>query len=869
MSGPSLPLGMPATLTPVMAQYKRLKDAHPGCLLFFRLGDFYELFHDDALKAAPVLDVALTRREDVPMCGVPAHAYEAYVPKLIAANFRVAIAEQMEDPASARKRGGRALIEREVVRIITPGTLTEEGFLEARRSNYLAVLAPAGGGHGLAWVDLCEGAPRVAPVTPRTLPALLARLDPGELVAPENLAAKDGWKELLLARKSGLTLLPPARFDPANAAKHALAQYGVASLDGFGGFPAPCAAALGVLVDYVALTQKQAVPLAPPRLDAGAGVMAIDAATRRNLELTQNLSGGRPGSLVGVIDRTLTGPGARLLCEQICAPLCDESEIRRRQDRVAFFVEQAALREKLREALRACPDLPRALARLALKRGGPRDLAAVRAGLEACAALAALLDRGPARNADMEALRAGLGEFSGLCARLKKALKPELPLFARDGNFIARGYAPALDELVTLRDDSRRLIAGLQARYAAATKIANLRIRHNNVIGYHVEVTPSQADRLLNPPHGESFHHRQTLQSGVRFSTVELSELERKLSEADGRALALELQLFEELCGAVKERDAGLRLAIESLAAFDVAAGLADLAAARDWRRPVVDDSLDFDIAKGRHPVVEAALDAPFTPNGCDLGPDRRLWLVTGPNMAGKSTFLRQNALIAVLAQAGSFVPAARAKIGVVDRLFSRVGASDDLARGRSTFMVEMVETAAILNQAGERAFVILDEIGRGTATYDGLSIAWAVVEYLYHACKSRALFATHYHELTALKESLPALHCATARVREWEGRIVFLHEIADGVADRSYGIHVAQLAGLPPPVIERASRLLAGFEKKEGGVTAAPVAAESLAAPARNALPALEAALQALDPDALTPKEALEKLYELKAVGK
>ncbi|HVY12395.1 MAG TPA: DNA mismatch repair protein MutS, partial [Alphaproteobacteria bacterium] len=521
--------------------------------------------------------------------------------------------------------------------------------------------------------------------------------------------------------------------------------------------------------------------------------------------------------------------------------------------------------------LKTCPDLPRALARLSLKRGGPRDLAAIQKALEVTAQLAALLN---VQNADIERLRAGLGEHAELVDTLARALQPELPHLTRDGGFIAPNYSPALDELVTLRDDSKRHIAGLQAKYVAATRLPNLRIRYNQVIGYHVEVTPSVADRLTTPPHNETFIHRQTLQSGVRFTTTELAELERKVSEAGDKALALELEIFGALCEEVLARMETLRATSSALAALDVATALAELAVTRRWCRPQVDESAAFHIKKARHPVVEAALAAAaaqeFTPNDCDLGAESRLWLVTGPNMAGKSTFLRQNALMAVLAQMGSYVPAERAHIGVVDRLFSRVGAADDLARGQSTFMVEMVETAAILNQATEKSLVILDEIGRGTATFDGLSIAWAVVEYLYHRNQCRALFATHYHELTALQAQLPALYCASAAVREWEGKIIFLHEMKKGAADRSYGIHVAQLAGLPEGVIARASAILETLEKKEEGGKISINAASAAEFEARpREASALEKLLAALDPDALSPKEALEKIYELKKAAR
>jgi DNA mismatch repair protein MutS len=873
----SLPLDLPQSQTPMMQQYWALKKANPDCLLFFRMGDFYELFFEDAITAAPVLDVALTRRgkddgEDVAMCGVPVHAYEAYIPKLIRAGFRVAIAEQMEDPETARRRaketrGAKALVTRDIVRIITPGTLVEDSFIDGASANVLAVLTVAQGQMALAWCDLSDGQPMALTVTPDTLAHALARLTPAEIVLAEKMAEDEGLKPTLQLYREALTPLPKSRFDEGNARALAARHYGVASLDAFGDFTGVQEAALGVLIDYITLTQKQKVEtLRPPRMASETSLLAMDAATRRNLELTQSLTGTRKGSLLAAIDRTQTHAGARLLAAWLASPLTDIAAIAARQEKIAALAADAKLRRTVTDILKGLPDLPRALARLSLKRGSPRDLAAVRVSLESAAEARFTLDQAGVFKADS----AALGEHGALVEKLKTALREDLPHLARDGGFIAGGFSPALDELVSLRDDSKRLIAALQARYGQETKIPTLKIRHNNVIGYHVEVTPSQADKLLAPPFSAQFIHRQTMVSGVRFTTTELAELERKAAEAGGRALALELQLFEELVAAVMQRFEAVRGAAEALAQLDVCAGLAELAKAENWCRPQVDDSLAFHIARGRHPVVEQALRreglASFIPNDAEMGTESRLWLVTGPNMAGKSTFLRQNAIIAVLAQMGSFVPAEAAHIGVIDRLFSRVGAADDLARGRSTFMVEMMETAAILNQATAKSFVILDEIGRGTATYDGLSIAWGALEYLYHQNQSRGLFATHYHELTALRGALPKMKCATATVREHEGEIIFLHEIREGVAESSYGIHVAELAGLPAPVIQRAQGILAQLEQKGSQkVAISPAGAEAFTAPVRRAPSAVEKALAAMNPDDLSPKEALEKLYALK----
>jgi DNA mismatch repair protein MutS len=878
------PPSIPEGATPMMAQYLEIKHRHPDCLLFYRMGDFYELFFEDAAKAARALDITLTKRgkhdgDDIPMCGVPVHAAEGYLSRLIRQGFKVAVCEQTEDPVEAKKRNAKAPVRRAVVRVVTPGTLTEDTLLDARRNNYLVALGEAAGALGLAWIDLSTGDFQLQPVERGALAAALARLDPGELLVPERLLAREALADALAEWKRILSPLGNARFDSEAGRRRLEAFYGVGALDGFGSFARPELAAAGALVDYVELTQQGKLPRlgTPQRLAAGA-VMEIDAATRRNLELAQTLSGERRGSLLATIDRTVTGAGARLLAERLAAPLTDPGAIADRLDAVQFFLAAEALREDLRARLERCPDMARALQRLTLGRGGPRDLAALRDTLAETAALRAML-RGDGLSlppAEVSAAERGLGEHAALVERLVQALGPDLPLQARDGGFIAAGCSSELDELRLLRDDSRRMLAALQARYAAETGVASLKIRHNNVLGYYIEVGPNHAAKLAPP----AFIHRQTIASAVRFTTVELGEIESRIASAADKALALELQLFEALVAAVADAAEPIALAAASLARLDVAAALAALAAEGRWARPVVDDSLAFRIAEGRHPVVEAALAAgragAFVANDCDLRAGQRLWLLTGPNMAGKSTFLRQNALIAVLAQSGSFVPAESAHLGAVDRLFSRVGAADDLARGRSTFMVEMVEAAAILNQAGRRALVILDEIGRGTATFDGLSIAWACVEHLHDVNRCRALFATHYHELTALAAKLADLSCHTMRVKEWHGDVVFLHEVASGAADRSYGIHVAKLAGLPPAVIHRAEEVLATLESsRQSGALVRLADDLPLFSASRNkaeaAPPApapVAAALAAVHPDELTPKAALELVYRLKSLA-
>jgi DNA mismatch repair protein MutS len=866
--------------TPLMAQYLALKAENPDCLLFYRMGDFYELFFEDAVAASGALDITLTKRgkhngQDIQMCGVPVHAAETYLQRLIKKGFRVAVCEQMEDPAEAKRRGSKSVVRRDVIRLVTPGTLTEDSLLDARRHNYLAALAEVRGALALAWVDVSTGAFSVeAPEAP-SLPAALARLEPGELLVADRLIQDPALFETFAPWKARLTPLPAARFDSENARKRLEHLYGVAALDGFGAFSRAEVAACGVLVDYIELTQKGRIPrLAPPRREAAGAILEIDPATRRNLELHETLSGERQGSLLSVIDRTVTGAGGRLLAQRLAAPLTDPAEIARRLDAVGFLVAEEAPRKALRAMLSHAPDIERALSRLSVGRGGPRDLVGIREGLARAAEARAALDALAHLPAALTEAARDLGHHAALIERLARAIRPDPPAWTRDGGFIAEGYAPQLDELRTLRDESRRLIAGLQAKYARDTGVASLKIRHNNVLGYFIEVTATNADKM---PTGGAFHHRQTMANAVRYSTAELSELQGRIDRAADQALALELELFEDLVGEVAARAEPIALAADALARIDVAAALAELAATRRYVRPRIDESKAFAIVGGRHPVVEASLSAAhaadFVPNDCDLAASQRLWLVTGPNMAGKSTFLRQNALIAVLAQMGSFVPAESATIGIVDRLFSRVGAADDLARGRSTFMVEMLETAAILNLATDRSLVILDEIGRGTATFDGLSIAWATLEHLHETNRCRALFATHYHELTALAARLDALSPRTMRIKEWQGEVVFLHEIVPGAADRSYGIHVAKLAGLPESVVARAEEVLRTLERGEQSgamsrlVDDLPLFSAAPREAAKPAASAVEQALAAVVPDELTPLGALELIYRLKSL--
>jgi DNA mismatch repair protein MutS len=890
-AAPALPAGGERA-TPMMEQFIEIKSVNPDCLLFYRMGDFYELFFGDAEIASQALGIALTKRgkhlgEDIPMCGVPVHAADDYLQKLIALGHRVAVCAQMEDPAEARKRGSKSVVRRDVIRLVTPGTITEDKLLDPAAANFLMALGRVKGeGMALAWIDISTGAFRVLETAADRLAADVARVDPRELIVAEPVFRDPELKPAFDLIGRIVRPEPAPLFDSASATGRLARFFSVATLDGFGTFSRAELSALSGAVAYVEKTQKSGrPPLQRPERETASGLLFIDAATRANLEMLKTLSGNREGSLLKAVDRTVTGAGARLLAERLTAPLTDPAAIAARHDSIAFLLAEQDLRVSLRAGLKSAPDIARALSRLALDRGGPRDLAALRDGLAAAAEIAATFASADVP-AELAAALAALGALPGdLRAELDATLGPDLPLLKRDGGFVATGRHAGLDELRALRDQSRRVIADMQAALIEETGIRSLKIRHNNILGYHIEVTANHQDVLTGTPEARArFIHRQTMVNAMRFTTTELAELETRIANAASEALAIELALFDAMVDRAVGEAESLRAGAAALAVLDVSAASAELAERENHVRPRVDSSLDFVIEGGRHPVVELALkragEQPFVANDCDLSPESgkgpgAIWLLTGPNMGGKSTFLRQNALIAVMAQAGLFVPARAATIGVVDQLFSRVGASDDLARGRSTFMVEMVETAAILNQAGERALVILDEIGRGTATFDGLSIAWAAIEYLHEKNRARAIFATHFHEMTALAEKLPRLKNVTMKVREWEGGVVFLHEVAPGAADRSYGVQVARLAGLPAAVVERARDVLHRLENAEVArardriVDDLPLfsaVAKQAPAPAPKS-DALREALNALHPDELTPREALDALYRLKGL--
>ncbi|MGO9484684.1 MAG: DNA mismatch repair protein MutS [Rhodomicrobium sp.] len=957
MSAPSLkqkeraaePAGA-ANATPMMAQYLEVKAKHPDFLLFYRMGDFFELFFDDAVQASGALGIQLTKRgkhagEDIAMCGVPVSRADEYLQKLIRKGFRVAVAEQLEDPELAKKRGPRAVVRRDVVRLVTPGTLTEDALLVSGANNFLTAVAKAGKAvprYHLASLDISTGEFLVSETAAADLEGELLRLRPAEVLLPEDELGDAAIKRASEAAGAPLSPLSRARFTKASGERELKEAFEVAALDGLGFFTEDDLAAIGALLHYVNLTQMGERPaLRAPKREAPGALMLIDAATRASLELVRPKNEGAP-TVFSAIDRTVTAAGARELMSRLVSPSADVELINRRLDAVAAFIDDWATRERIRRVLKSTPDMSRALSRLKLKRGGPRDLGGLRDGLlaaehisemlatattlppelkEIAQALASL--SGPARSEDPltpalsprgEGVGCGLSlrrednssvlsplgerdrvrgsstsaqkdapanfpDRATLTDRLRAALGDNLPYFTRDGGFIAAGYDAALDELRQLAAGTKVVLAKLQAAYAAQTGIKTLKIQYNQVFGYFVEVSPGTAAALQAEPHAAMFRHRQTLANAVRFTTDELSALESRILNATSEALARELALFDALVGAVLAAEEAIANAAAALAALDCTAALAELAQAQNYVRPHVDGSRCFLVEGGRHPAVEQALareGCAFIGNACKLdGSGERapgFLTVTGPNMAGKSTYLRQNALIAVLAQAGSFVPAASAHIGVADRLFARIGAADDLARGRSTFMVEMTETAAILNQATRRSFVILDEIGRGTATFDGLSIAWAVLEHLHDVIFCRGLVATHYHELTRLADDLPRAANVRMAVTEWKDSIVFLHAVESGPANRSYGVQAARLAGVPKPVLARAKQVLAQLEKGAGphGPLTLPTDMPLFCAPAKSEAevaaphPVLEQ-LAALDTDNLSPREALEILYKLK----
>ncbi len=877
------------TPTPMMAQYLEKKNEYPEYLLFYRMGDFYEMFFEDAVQASKALDINLTKRgkhngQDIPMCGVPFHAYENYLSRLIKQGFKVAICEQMENPAEAKKRGSKSVVKRDVVRLVTAGTLTEDNLLDSCKHNFIMSIARQADTLGLAWLDLSTGDFYLeeAHVKGRAeisfLTATLARLCPVEIILSDSFIQDKNLFSLFNDHKKQLSILPQARYNTSNAKKNMLDYYNVASLDSFGSFSKAEILAGGVLFDYIASTQKGLVPRIEKPIKVFANeVLEIDDVTQKSLELLES-SSSKTGSLASVLDNTITGAGARLLHSYIASPLIDICKINERLDVVDFFIKEEFVRQDVRDVLRQCPDILRAVSRLSLGRGGPRDLLAIGQTLQMVPRIKNIIMGLGSNNIiktlppALEKIIAKFGHHESLVQEVSNALVDSPPLLARDGGFIKEGYSAPFDAIKNLQTNSKDIAFELEKKYIKDLDIPNLKIKYNSIIGYFVEVASKYATQMLD---NKDFIYRQSVLNAVRFTTVELSNIDNEIRSATERALAMELELFDNLVTIIKATSDIISQTAKALAEIDVACSFANIAAEKYYCRPYVDNSLSFDIKQGRHPVVEASLASTqagdFVGNDCLFDSGSNFWLITGPNMAGKSTFLRQNAIIAIMAQIGSYVPASSAHIGIVNKVFSRVGASDDLSKGRSTFMVEMVETASILNQADERSLVILDEIGRGTATYDGLSIAWSVIEHLHNINNCRTLFATHYHELTSLVNKLQkmSLHCM--KVKEFNNEVIFLHEVTAGSADRSYGIHVAKLAGLPKVALQRAEQVLQKLENDKNNANVASIADElplfaSICAKEQEKDESLlEKAFAEVDPDSLSPKQALEKLYELK----
>ncbi len=861
--------------TPFMRQYLSAKAEHPDVLLFFRMGDFYELFYDDARKAARLLDITLTQRGQsagapIPMAGVPYHAAENYLARLVRLGESVAICEQMGDPALAK-----GIVERKVVRIITPGTVTDAALLEDRRDNLLlSIAAGADASYGLAWVDLSSGRFVLSEVPgAEALAAELARLQPAETLVGEDVA----WPKLVSALP-GLRKRPPWHFD-ADAAKRELNRFfGTRDLGGFGvdGMPLAVAAA-GCLLGYVEETQKSALPhLSGMAVESASETIALDAATRRNLELDTHPSGRTEHTLLGVLDQTVTPMGARLLRRWLTRPLRSRPVLRRRHQAIAMLIDNRSY-DTLREQLRGIGDLERILARVALRSARPRDLSTLRDGLIVAHALfharenqeAAIFGRTLQQDPAplLRTLVERIGDHAETAALLTRAVVEQPPVLQRDGGVIADGYDAELDELRRLSSHADQYLVELEEREKAASGISTLKVGYNRVHGYYIEISKAQADKA--PAH---YTRRQTTKNAERYITEELKAFEDKVLSAKERSLMRERVLYEALLDTLTERLEPLKAAASAIAELDVLVSLAERAEALDWNAPELTDEPGITIERGRHPVVEQVRDEPFEPNDLILDDTRRMLVITGPNMGGKSTYMRQNALIVLLAHIGSYVPAGRAVIGPVDRIFTRIGAGDDLSRGQSTFMVEMSETANILHNATTDSLVLMDEVGRGTSTYDGLSLARAAAVHLARHSRAYTLFATHYFELTELAGEYPAIANVHLDAVEYGEQLVFMHAVKDGPANRSFGLQVAALAGLPKSVIADAKRTLAELERsmhqQAGAHVPATESSPQLGLFAPASASAVERALEAIDPDALTPREALEALYRLKSLG-
>ena len=866
--------------TPMFQQFLEIKADNLDCLLFFRMGDFYELFFEDAVIASKELDIALTSRgkydgDPVPMCGVPHHAYMPYLEKLTKNNYKVAICEQTESPKEAKIRGGtKALVKREVVRIVTPGTLTEEILLDADKNNFLLSINTNNKNIGISWLDVSTGELYTEECSKNNFLSVIARIRPSEILLMDTV---DNYYSDLIKKTFDCVVSPLIQNinNSKKAEKLICLHFGVKTLASFGIFSENEIVTCWSLLDYVSLTQKGNLPpIRFPKSIKNESLMRIDSSTRKSLEISQTLIGNKKGSLIDAVDMTLTAVGARQLDKDISAPLTNIEEINGRLDMIDFLIDSNTVRDSIRKILKSSADIDRAKARVILSRGGPRDLESIKLGIEGAHNLDNILDNNKFEKfpKDFIALKKHLNLCSELLNSLKSILSENLPLFVKDGGFVKKGYSKELDEVCSFRDQSRQHILEMEVEERAKTGLTSLKIKYNNVIGYFFEVTQLQKKKFLEIKNAERFIPRQSLKGAARFVTEALSRLSESISNAAEQAIEIELRIFEEIKSLINAQHDALANISYSLSRLDVASSLAEVSILHNFVRPNILDDQNLEIIGGRHPSVELVMkkngENKFFSNDCHLDQEDKIWLLTGPNMAGKSTFLRQNALITILAQSGSFVPAEKASIGIVDSLFSRVGSSDDLASGRSTFMVEMLETAAILNQAGKKSLVIMDEVGRGTSTYDGLSLAWSILEHLHNTSHSRTLFATHYHELTKLSETLPSLSCHTMQVKEWENKVIFLYTVMSGVAKGSYGIHVASLAGIPNSVLRRAKKILQEFEtsgtrnnlsKEEKEVSTSKFIKTNNKTEIINNL---INDMSVINLDALSPKEALDKLY-------
>ncbi|MDR3179450.1 MAG: DNA mismatch repair protein MutS [Holosporaceae bacterium] len=861
--------------TPMMTQYLSTKSQYPGCLLLFRMGDFYEMFFDDAKIASSVLNIALTSRgkhlgDDIPMCGVPVVSLESYLERLVKYGYKVAICEQMEDPKEAKKRGYKAIVRREVTRIITAGTLVEDNLLSSRKNNFLMAIVP----------DICKKTLKVKTISfaaidistgdfiVNTLPGsefsmAIEMYQPSELLVPAHYERSEFAKYLASMTEAGITYLPDSKFNPVVEKERLEKYFKVKTLDSCGINTANELSSCGSVLEYLLITQRDNFSALPmPKKTTFSNYLVLDPATAKSLEVTSSIHGEYDYCLLGVVDKTCTSFGARTLASRVSTPIVDLPLLQKRLDCVTFFIENTKITGLIRENLRYCPDFERAINRIRFNKFSPRDVGDIRESLRVIKVIQSIV-KDVAIPSEGEYFFENLADFSNLLKLLQTALVEKLP--ARDGGVIADGYFPRLDELKYIKSHSEDLISNLQAKYVAQTGISTLKIRNNAILGWYVEIPLSQKNKIDE----KLFMHKQTLVNGIRYTTSELGVLQTKLSEVSDEWSNLEQEIYHKIITEIMDHYDKISYAIKLLSCIDVYTNFAHIAMERKYIRPEMSDHPILEIESGRHPILETHTQD-FTNNDCDLGENNRICLLTGPNMAGKSTYLRQNALIVLMAQIGSYVPAEKASIGIVDRLFSRIGASDDIARGRSTFMVEMIETASILNQATAKSFVILDEVGRGTSTYDGLSIAWAVVENLHNVNKCRVLFATHYRELTVLRNTLPHIKCKTLKVQEWNGDVIFYHKIIDGIADKSYGIHVASIAGVPKNVVKRATELLKIFEKNDDKqeITAYDTMAEQMEltyTPPVN--PTLLQRLGEINLNNITPKNALDILYELKGL--